>query len=466
LAVARRIGSRRSLISLVVTLSIGLAVSPTVMARPALPGPAEKGEAAPAACTRVVPATQLTIDGTDKGAEVHPGDVLCLPAGTRGNLKLMNLVGAPGKPIVIRNNGGVTVITGSQFADGALQIIGSRYLHVTGTGAGTQCGAAFDAADQHCGIDIRNAPKGVKISTDQGTVSDIEIDHISVDELSQEKKTRGIAIHPLPGQLISGISIHHNYVANSLAEGIYVGSEPHDQPLATLAKVERVNVSWNLVEHTGYDGIKIKVAIRDVAVHHNVIHDAGVSRTPAHEGGIKVAFSTGDYYSNTVIGAVEGIRMGRGLDWPGTRYYNNVIANVVDVGIEAEEDGATIMNNTVVGSQKVGISAPGVASYVAGNLVVDAKFPLLVAGQATRNMVTTAARASFVAPTAWDFRIRANSPAIDAGPVPGPIICGTEYVRAPKERTRVEASDLDRADGPRMIGCQTDAGAYEFAPTH
>ncbi len=157
--------------------------------------------------------------------------------------------------------------------------------------------------------------------------------------------------------------------------------------------------------------------------------------------------------------------MGRGLEWPKTRYYNNVIANVVDVGIEAEEDGATIVNNTVVGSQKVGISAPGVASYVAGNLVVDAKLPLLVAGEATSNVVTTSALASFVAPAAKDFRIRANSPAIDAGPVPGPIICGTEYRPAPKARVRGGPSDLDRADGPRMIGCQTDAGAYESAPT-
>ena len=109
----------------------------------------------------------------------------------------------------------------------------------------------------------------------------------------------------------------------------------------------------------GFDGIKIKVAIAEVAVHHNVIRNAGISRTPAHQGGIKMAMSVGDYYNNTVIGAVEGIRMGRRLESPATRYFNNLVIDVIDVGIDASEDGAQIFNNIVAGSLGFGISASG-----------------------------------------------------------------------------------------------------------
>ena len=152
--------------------------------------------------------------------------------------------------------------------------------------------------------------------TSKGDVHDLEIDHVAVERVSQEVKTRGILMHPLPGQLISGIHIHHNFVTNTLAEGIYMGSEPHDQPFDSLAKLERVEIDHNLVMDVGFDGIKIKVAIADVAVHHNVIRNAGISRTPAHQGGIKVAMSVGDFYNNTVIGAVEGIRANRELESP------------------------------------------------------------------------------------------------------------------------------------------------------
>jgi hypothetical protein len=201
-------------------------------------------------------------------------------------------------------------------------------------------------------------------------------------------KTRGILIHPLPGQLISGLHIHHNFVTNTLAEGIYLGSEPHGQPFASLAKLERVEVDHNLVKDVGFDGIKLKVAVADVSVHDNVVLNAGISRTPAHQGGIKLAMSVGDYYGNTIVGAVEGIRMGRTIPSAATRYYNNLVANVVDVGIEADETGAQIFNNMVVSSAGAGIRATGKGATVSKNVVVVAAVPLDVTrGTATGNLI-------------------------------------------------------------------------------
>ena len=143
----------------------------------------------------------------------------------------------------------------------------------------------------------------------------------------------------------------------------------------------------------GFDGIKLKVAIADVAVHDNVIRNAGISRTPAHQGGIKMAMSVGDYYNNTVIGAVEGIRANRELPSPGTRYFNNLVIDVVDVGIEASEDGAQIYNNMVAMSSGTGIRAKGDGAIVADNVVVEAHRPIVVnKGHVGENIIVAAGR--------------------------------------------------------------------------
>jgi hypothetical protein len=346
-----------------------------------------------AECTVRIPPRVDRVDAAGNFRKIGPGAVVCLPSGERGNIKLFNLHGTAEQPIVVRNDGGPVTITGTQFGDGGIIIAGSSFLRLTGTGTEETCGADFSRRGQRCGIVIDGAKKGVKIVTSKGDVHDLEIDHVAVERVSQDVKTRGILMHPLPGQVISGIHVHHNFVANTLAEGIYLGSEPHGQPFESLAKLERLEVDHNLVMDVGFDGIKIKVAIADVAVHHNVIRNAGISRTPAHQGGIKVAMSVGDYYNNTVIQAVEGIRTGRRLESPGTgtRYFNNLVIDVVDVGIEASEDGAQIYNNIVAVSQRVGISALGRDTVVARNIVAEAQVPFQVDhGQSDQNFIVYA----------------------------------------------------------------------------
>jgi hypothetical protein len=347
----------------------------------------DRGLALGADCTVSIGPSVDKVDGAADG-RIGPGSVVCLAAGQRGNLKLFNLRGTAEHPVVVRNEGGPVTISGTKFGDGGIIIGGSSFLRLTGSGTTHLCGAEYDATEQQCGIAIDGAKKGIKMVTDKGTVHDLEIDHVAVLRVSQKVKTRGILIHPLPGQVISGLHIHHNFVTNTLAEGIYLGSEPHGRPFASLAKLERVEVDHNLVKDVGYDGIKVKVAIADVSVHDNVILNAGISRTPAHQGGIKLAMSVGDYYSNTVVGAVEGIRMGRTIPNATTRYFNNLVAGVVDVGIEADETGAQIFNNMVVSSAGAGIRATGRGASVSKNVVVASVLPLDVTrGTATGNLV-------------------------------------------------------------------------------
>jgi hypothetical protein len=340
-----------------------------------------------AGCTVTIGTSVDRVDGASEG-RIGPGAIVCLAAGRRGNIKLFNLRGTADNPVTVRNEGGPVTISGTKFGDGGIIIGGSSFLRLTGSGTTHVCGAEYDVSEQACGIAIDGAKKGIKIVTDKGSVHDLEIDHVAVLRVSQKVKTRGILIHPLPGQLISGLHIHHNFVTNTLAEGIYLGSEPHGKPFASLAKLERVEVDHNLVKDVGFDGIKIKVAVADVSVHDNVILNAGISRTPAHQGGIKLAMSVGDYYSNTIVGAVEGIRMGRTIPSAKTRYFNNLVASVVDVGIEADEAGAQVFNNMVVSSAGAGIRATGKGASVSRNVVVSAAVPLDVTrGTATGNVV-------------------------------------------------------------------------------
>jgi hypothetical protein len=369
---------------LAVVLALAGTVAAGTQAQPALG----------AGCTVTIPVSVDRVDAERKEfRRIGPGAVVCLPRGERGNLKLFNLRGTAERPIIVRNSGGQVTITGTQFGDGGIIIAGSSFLRLTGTGTEQACGADYGLRDQRCGIVIDGAKKGVKVVTSKGDVHDLEIDHVAVERVSQEVKTRGILMHPLPGQVISGIHIHHNFVANTLAEGIYMGSEPHDQPFESLAKLERLEINHNLVMDVGFDGIKIKVAVADVAVHHNVVRNAGISRTPAHQGGIKVAMSVGDYYNNTVIGAVEGIRANRSLESPTTRYFNNLVIDVIDVGIEASEDGAQIYNNMVVVSSGAGIRADGEGALVANNVVIEASDAIDVRrGQIGENIIVEAGR--------------------------------------------------------------------------
>jgi hypothetical protein len=281
-----------------------------------------------------------------------------------------------------------------------------------------------------------------------GTLDHLEIDHVTIHDTNPLTLTRGLVLHPLENQLITGFYVHHNYVHNTSAEGIYVGTEPNTQPFDILGKVQQVEVSYNLVEQTGYDGIKLKVVINDVKVHHNIVRHTALSKTPKHDAGIQMAYTVGEYYNNYVETALEGISMGRVLDHPGTKYYNNIVVGA-NVCLTAPEADAQIFNNTVVGCGQVGISAPGVEARVFNNISADVAGTPIEAGSANQfaNLIGPSATLGFVNLAAHDYHLRAISPAVDAGGSTGLF----------------PAFDYD--DRARPAGPKVDIGAYECACT-
>jgi hypothetical protein len=416
------------------------------------------------ACTHVVPLDEDSVDGAKRDyADVGPGSVICLEPGRRTNLKLANLHGSARAPIIVRNRGGTVTIGGANLEAG-IKLLASTHLRITGAGVEARCGAQYSTAEQRCGIQVDGANKGIKMSTTKGGVGHIEVDHVAILRVTDERETRGILIHPTPGTVVVGLYIHHNYVANTGAEAIYLGTEPHGLPFDELAKLLQVEVSYNRIEDIGFDGIKIKVAVADVFVHHNVILNAGMSRTKAHQGGIKVASSVGHFFNNTVIGAVEGIRMGRPLPWPQTRYYNNLVVGTVDVGIDAPEPGARVYQNTVVDVQGIGIRVKGHSSVVEHNIIAAAGEPLSFRDAVLNGNLVAATpdQVGFADVANDDYRLTASSPAVDVLPAAAPLSCEVDVTVYPKQSVAPAWPMTDRDDRFRPSGCRVDLGAFEY----
>lgn len=395
-------------------------------------------------CTYTIPDTVYKVDGLGNYAHVRPGDTLCLPAGTRGNIKFLNLRGTADQPITIQNTGGIVKITGERFAAGGISISMSSYVRITGTGVSSQCGAAYPPAGQQCGIEIDRTYKGMTIIT-RGEIHDLEIDHLSIHDTSTEINSRGIIVRPSEGQVVSGLYIHQNYVARTRSEALYIGNEPHGLPLNEVGQLKNIEISYNLVEQTGYDGIKVKVAIENVKVHHNVVRDTALRRVLHHESGIQLAMSVGDVYNNFVINGMEGIASGRPLDNPGTRYFNNIVVGMDSAGILLSENNPKIYNNTVAGSGTYGIKAGGASAQIFDNIVAGTA-GAAIAGKAANifnNFVGSIAAAGFVNAAAGDYHLLAASPAVNAG----------------RNTGLFPAFDYDGVSRPQ--GANTDLGAYE-----
>lgn len=372
-----------------------------------------------------------------------------MPSGRNAaDLQVRNLRGSPGSPITIRNSGGKVFITGTLYLNGGIAIQNSSYVRISGSGVSEKCGAQYAPSAQECGIEIGFTRKGIRLVTQAGEQFDhIEIDHVYIHDPSTpltSTDARGILVHPVSGQVIVGFSVHHNYVLRTGGEGIYIGTEPGGAPLETLGKLEDVEASYNLVEQTGYDGIKLKVVVRNVKVHHNIVRNAALSHTPNHDAGIQIAFGVGEYYNNYVETKLQGIAMGRILDNPGTKYYNNIVVGA-DACLTAPAAGAQIYNNTLVGCGTVGISAPDPSAHVFDNIVADTSGTPIDASIANTggNLVAPTALMHFVNPAAGDYHLLPISAAVDSGGSAGTF----------------PAFDYD--DQARPFVPRSDKGAYE-----
>jgi hypothetical protein len=163
-------------------------------------------------------------------------------------------------------------------------------------------------------------------------------------------------------------------------------------------------------------------------------------------GGIKLANSVGEYYDNYIETECEGIKMGRTLDNPGTRYFNNIVVGAKCGAITTPEDGAMVYNNTVVNGEPYGISATGKNAQVFDNIIAGTA-GASIDGLDTNfmnNWIGPVSSAGFVNPDSNDYHLSKDSPMIGMGRSIGVF----------------PQFDMDGVSRP--IGFMTDLGAYEY----
>ncbi len=397
-------------------------------------------------CDFIVPLSVSTVDGQDEQSNyssVKPGDTICLAAGDRGPLTFQNIKGTASSWITIVNKDGQVVIRTDRAG---IKMNNCAYLRISGSGVSSNCGSDYSRAGQDCGIQIIGAHNGIWME-EYRDMHGFEIDHIAMkDNIINLPYQGGVAFKARGQKTLYDVYVHHNHFLNIDHEAIYLGTDPPPgQPESELGYIDGAEVSSNLVERSGFDGINIKMA-KNVKVHHNIVKDTGLLNGQVQhvlEGGIKLADASGDVYNNLVINSWDtGIANGRVSTSEKTRIYNNVVIGSKTDSVRILDYGLSVVyNNTIVNSVKGGIVASG--SQIFDNLVVGGNTS--IQGNASNNYRGSVASVNFVNSSADNYRLTAQSSvAIDKGRNTGVFPL------------------FDYDDVLRPQGGKTDLGAFEY----
>lgn len=342
---------------------------------------------------------------------LQAGDTLYIRGGLyteQIDLQTSNKTGAPGKYITIGGYPNETVIL--QFADTAISgygpikarghrgyfIFENMILDGSASSDATRSGWAIRDGNHHFilrNLEIKNFKNvsALYISADDITIQSCKLhDQVSTLKIPGTHHY-GVYFHDGKNGLIEG-----NDVYNNSGGGIQIYPGPISTVVIRNNRIHDNNTNTTI--HIG--GIVIATdnvqAISDVSVYNNIIYNNG---------------------SHASSGIAPGIRVG-GVK---TKIFNNTIYNNKGYGIVNNDNTASIQNNIVFGNTKGEIVDFGIGSSIEHNLYTDPKF---------------------IKPEAFDFRLQANSPAIDRG-----------YT------VREVATDCNNV--PRPVGKAYDIGAYE-----
>lgn len=442
---------------------------------------------ADAATHEVGPGTS-NLDCTNFAGGVRPGDKLVLTGRSRGPIKLSNCVGTASNPIVITNDtsqSGPLAI--SQSGDGfQTQCDNCEQVIIDGTGKwagapGGVCGASLQDGEwrlgtEQCGIVLKcvsgSPHSGLRLSggSKHVTVKGVEIDA----NFPTCKKGIGLSVNdhqysPKPGEWREGIRLLHNYVHRTEGEGVYVGPNQSEKYDGTMHLRDN-EIAFNFVDRTGCDGINYKSAIAgSSSIHQNYVTNTGQTSRGGDSGcsaaGIAL-FEAGftDVYNNYVeapapvsSGAghcISSIISNLSSDKVATvpvRIYNNVTRNCKGNGISFGRRDTSVAapvisayNNTVVppiGGKGISVGS-SIKSCTVRDNIVTAKAITASQCSVQNNSLDDAESQRFRDSAGRDFRLTANSPAVDAG------------------TNNCPATDHIGTSRPQLGAC--DQGAFEF----
>ncbi|NJN92868.1 MAG: right-handed parallel beta-helix repeat-containing protein [Anaerolineales bacterium] len=440
-------------------------------------------------CQHTIELNVSVADARTNYSTVKPGDTVCVMAGSRNKLTLKNFRGTVENPITFINHGGQVLF--NQTSDFGISARNSQFIRITGTGN-------FDII---YGFKIDgNYSAGVSL-TDKS--SNFEVDHIEVARANYDgilAKTDAVCPdgstnqydYDGDGQVKGDLNdiinrstftqynsiFHDNYIHDTLTEGFYVGSSFYSQGESVTCEngsqvvmpplVKGVEIYNNIVEDTGWDGIQVGSAVENCAIHHNKIYrDSWQVKSSQESGIMNNKGSVCDIYNNLIQdGGGPGIYVqGNGNN----KIYNNLIINpgqnnsqYVGYGIKVTTGSNTgnsiyVWHNTIINPKETGISFQnlyGSDNMVQNNIIIQSSgisnshivYDSHTVAAITNNLkARSLLEAKFTNPSAGDYSLRFDSPAVDAG-----VDLSTQGI------------NTDYQGGIRPQGGGFDLGAFEF----
>lgn len=388
----------------------------------------------------VQPST-LTINGTVAPFNaVLPGDTIFLLGGAKDYMIIQNITGSFQNPVTIMNKTGKVVINTDH--NYGIDIKNCKYIRFTGSGDPLY----------YYGIYIERVGGGAGVSMGYLS-SDCEMDHLYITNTNITgifAKTDPECDYATRPQFTQYNTIIHDcYIANTVVEGMYVGSSFYSGKTLTCNGVsvtvlpsllDGVRIYNNVVSHSGWDGIQVGSASTNCSIYNNlVMYDSQEGATYQMSGILIGGGSRCDVYNNYIYkGTGDGIES---LGLGNYKIYNNVIvdagqsyqpgvASAQKYGIYQNDNSAlagssfTIMFNTIIHPKTNGIKFMSTVSsnnLIASNAIINpgagstgyisvANTGNVQVSNNYQNM--TLSSAGFIDTT---YRISATSPLKDAG---------------------------------------------------
>jgi hypothetical protein len=277
------------------------------------------------------------------------GDVLVFANGTRGPLKIENMVGDSLNPIVIKNGTGMVNITKPVGGYYGLAISNCRYLHINGRSNSTY----------PYGIRVSYIPIGAGLGIDAYS-SNIETEGLEIDHMGSigiaaktDPNCANLASYPL--FTMYDMKFHHNYIHHVGTEAFYIGNTGYYDgaglklvcgSTTTFIKPHKiigVRVYENIIDSTGWDGIQVAMS-QDCEIYSNYITNDSYADQSSQMGGITVGQPTiAKVYNNIIKNSMGASIVSFST---GTKIYNNVIQNP---GLSKKSQG-TFVNGVLTGS--------------------------------------------------------------------------------------------------------------------
>lgn len=275
----------------------------------------------------LVPLNLEQINGKGNFDEVKPGDTVFIESGDRAELLINNFHGTAEQPIIFFPSQGTVPVRIRSSLSYGISLRSCSFIRLSG----------WQGEDEYYGIQIleldHESSVGISLSEKS---TDVEIDHIEVGDsgfagiLAKTDPVCGDPETQRGGFVQKNTWIHHCYIHDTGAEGIYAGHTSFsgynlpDCGMVSPTVLEGVRIYQNIIERTGWDGIQVTSAISDCQIYDNEVIDCAVSQVVGHMGGILIGGGTlADCYNNLIVDCYgTGILVfGNG----GTRIFNNVI---------------------------------------------------------------------------------------------------------------------------------------------